>query len=897
VTVPYLAQGTKYRFMVKYVNAAGKSAASPSSIAYETLDSAVSNIRIYSGPPCVYKPGTANKKTVFAASATGTNVRYFWELVEESESGTSVLYVGSKGDSGGSAIGKCLDSETVCSVMEYELPFPGRDESANKKNYDQIKLRVLAYNDRGILTEELAFGYVDDDTNGAKSHDINTIEYCGCTDSTDPSYWSDATYMIPTMCTSATQFATTAEVTTVTKGKWEYFQFFFQADTHDAEVTLRVDVGDVDVYIGTEGVPDANQPHTYSSSKTGVSNFFIASVPYSALSKSTTGSVYVAVKGVSSFSRIQVLGRTSDFTPTTGARKELKDQSTMKGTCTANTPTNLRYKALCDAVTNLDSDTACKAVKAGAPSASICTYAKTGITTSVKTNSYDFYEFFYPHADNDIDVQVSVTTATKATEGGVILYASTSERYPSPSRATSTYAGYWEGTGHTGEVKAATETFTYTIRPQTNAGQDGTLYVAVKGRKPDSWAIGDPLPTTPYTISAKVFRYRIASALLEPGRPVGVKNNDAVGGSDTDEDRYSVASSDNFNYYEVKVSKATYKLTATITVHYGTVKVVTSSTTLPTQDESLHKNAAGTVIGSSTSYSTGGPYTLTIPYSYMNVKSGYVYVGIIATSATEASYDIVVQEDTFGVKAPTDIYICDANTDVGKSSATTTVASDSTCTTLPGCDAAVGTCSSVTLQRRVPDLGGSTVAAGAAWTKEGADKIRLSADGGLRVSNNNIHASVMKGQTIKFVNKAANTCPMTQTVTVVSTSNNDITVSGDLATNLDVAKCNVVRVASAASADQMAAKYYGDDRDGYHFFQMYVGPKDVAHEVAARTNAGSLPSDISSDPDSWGIDWTTPFSQTWKDSKTDEWDLDVDIGFTGMTVSANADSYQICVDT
>jgi hypothetical protein len=164
----------------------------------------------------VYKASLAapKRKTTFAASATGTNVRYTWELVTEAQTGTSVLYSGSLADPGGSMVGTCMDSASVCSVMEYEIPNPGVDADAGMSNYDEIKIRVLAYNQRGIVTEELSFGYVDDDSDGTSTNDINTIEYCGCTDSTDPDYWSDATYMIPTLCTNTRSFTTTADVTT-----------------------------------------------------------------------------------------------------------------------------------------------------------------------------------------------------------------------------------------------------------------------------------------------------------------------------------------------------------------------------------------------------------------------------------------------------------------------------------------------------------------------------------------------------------------------------------------------------------------------------------------------------------------------------------------------------------
>jgi hypothetical protein len=1017
VTVPLLSKGTQYRFMVAFVNAAGTSSTSAASVPVTTLDSPVSNLRIYSGPPCVYQSTEPNRKTTFAASASGTNVKYSWELVTQAQTGTSVLYTGNFAAPGGSRIGTCVDGAR-CSVMEYEIPYPGSDGVA--PNYDEIKIRVLAFNSRGIVTEELSFGYVDDNANGASTNNLNTIEYCGCTDPTDENYWAYATYMIPTTCKSGIAFGGAAaaanakrrdnalgDVTSISSGDWEYFQFFFDVDTYAAEVTLRVDVGTVDVYVGTEGVPDANQAHTYSSSQTGVSNFFVTSINYKALSKSATRSVYVAVKGAGSFSRFQVVGRTSDFkygthgtcndaTKTTAAtctgtyapgggasattarawssRKQLSDQASMAGTCTATDNSNRAHRAACAAVTSLKTSTACAAVT-GNP----CTYAKKGVESSVRAESYHFYEFYYPHADNDIDIQLTVETTAAAAAGGVQVYASTSERYPSPDRATDTYDGYWLGSGHTGAVNSPSATFTYTIRPQTTKGKDGALYIGIKGKKGSSWSLGDALPVTPYTLKVKTFVYRIESALLEPGRPVGVKNNDQTGGVATDEDRYSVVSADNFNYYEVKISRATFKLAFKLTVHYGTVKVFSSSSSLPTQDESLLTNAAGTAIGV-----VKGPYTASataqtfdLTYNHLNVKDGYVYVGIISTGGGEASYDIEVTEHTFGVKKPTDLYLCDANTPVGSTAGvTSTVAIDAACTTLPGCTTAVNAasnpCTQARFTRRVNELPAATFTAGGTDNKD-LTITGTAASGNMLIASNTLHASIVKGQQLTYVDKTAGSCavsgatvvvdatPSSATVTITGktialtisgsglsgavkagdavvqatsaatgtvtkdassgattlvitvatgafTSSNALTVTvtggtvtgtpnaikGPHGLNL-AASCNIQRKASAAPSGGMAPAYYGDKRDSYAFFQLYIGAKDVAHEAAARTAAGSLPADISTDPDSWGLDWSTPFTQTWIDSKTDEWDLDVDVAITGMAAPSTGaiQAYQV----
>ena len=59
-------------------------------------------------------------------------------------------------------------------------------------NYDQLEIRVVAYNKRGIVRESTKFGWKV--VSGTPTHDYQTIEYCGCTDPMDTNYWDLATY-------------------------------------------------------------------------------------------------------------------------------------------------------------------------------------------------------------------------------------------------------------------------------------------------------------------------------------------------------------------------------------------------------------------------------------------------------------------------------------------------------------------------------------------------------------------------------------------------------------------------------------------------------------------------------------------------------------------------------
>lgn len=157
----------------------------------------------------------------------------------------------------------------------------------------------------------------------------NTIEYCGCTDQADPNYWALASFTIPEECAGVSTFGDEG-ISSVTAGKWEYFQLFFSEKTYAADVTLRVDSGSVDMYVSAKSMPDPGRSDSYFASGyatgevgttaipktavTGVSNFHVARLPYKELAQSGTSySIFVAVKGVEAFSRFQVVGTIDEF--------------------------------------------------------------------------------------------------------------------------------------------------------------------------------------------------------------------------------------------------------------------------------------------------------------------------------------------------------------------------------------------------------------------------------------------------------------------------------------------------------------------------------------------------------------------------------------------------------
>ena len=1011
VVVPALMAGTRYRFKVALVNAAGTSALSDDSEEYTTPDTAISSVRIYSGPPCAYKPGQGGA-TTFAASAEGSNVKYSWELVVQDSTGQSTLYSDATMRPGGSTIGTCLDGST-CSVMEYTLPYPG-DDSSYHASYDEIKLRVLASNGRGIVAEEIAFGY---DSSRSQITGMNTIEYCGCTDPGDDMYWPEATYMVPSLCTTDTfdsADASSVGSSNVASGDWEYFQFFFDADSYSAEVTVRVDVGTVDVFVSTTEIPDANLPHTFSASETGVSNFYVASLSYAELSASTQRSVFVAVNGAAGFSRFQVLGRSSEFqlapgsdSPSAATRERLQDISS----------------------------------------------SPTGITKTVVSSGWNFFEFYYPHSDNDIDVQITITSSTAAAEGLLDVYASLTERYPSPERATSSSSGYWTGTGHskTDVSSAAVAVMTFTIRPTSHTGRDGALHVGVNGKAPSGWSVGDELTSSTYTITAKVFRYTIASSLLDPvagpavssvstgttvagsigaacsapctaptlssssssvddfyvGMVLAIDNvaqtgtmsapltlqgsnshattlnyykdwtiatslpsgagtitsssaadpsvltvswnsatvtttasttytltppdsqksqsmtvtdyvgatkvatvsegftipvttastfsiritgTDAVARTAAAEDRYAVASTDNFNYYEIATSDLTKSLTLTLTVHYGTAQLFTSTTSLPTQDQTV-----STLLG--TYAASPSATSISVAASSTNIEGKYVYLGVFG-SGGDASYDLVVTENTFGVAAPTQLYWCDEGTDV-RSYTTSTVAVDAACTTLPGamypvCDDD-GTPSTVacplcteasatltgtfgsSLVLNTPDANGRVISAVDDYYN--GMVITTSTDGG-------------ESRVITDYTGSTRTVVLSSAFTTADPSAATFTINTGTC-EPSACKCSAGNTLGADTFTTLA-----DNNDAGHFFALYLGTEDAHMQTASRSGTGSLPSDISGSSSGWGLDWTMPMTTTWIDSKTDEWDMDVDISFArGGLQTGAGQSFRVFAST
>merc|ERR1711871_1415070 len=636
----------------------------------------ITNLRMYTGPPCVYAEPAA---TTFAASAAGTGIKYRWELVYKSGAGLAALNEDSSnpdandfdanmdGDDdaihsgrtthveSGSTIAlpgssNCLNAD--CSVMTYQLPLPGFDDAV--ENYDEMEIRVVAYNTRGQVRESTVFGWTPTDT-----HNYQTIEYCGCTDPLDDNYWDLATYMIPDSCAGVEdwQGSGVTELSTVNAGEYEYYQFAVEERTFDVQVSLRVDDGAVDMFVSTAGVanPDLDSTHVVELQQLAVTGFAVVNLDYEHLK--VERSVYVTVRGASGVSDPYCVGSAAcEGAEHTFGRYTLLAQSS-------------NFRSYSCSASDTDAQDSKGEIDCSSPSTATTAVSRQvlqnegPLTSVLPSRHYDFYEYYYPHAPADLDVEISVDIDEIATPSAAIqVYASRTERYPSPQRSLgdAEYPGYWTGVSHTCIARAqdddglddATDDDTdgkqlyFTMAPTDHLDPTpNVLYLSVFGATPH--AQGTELPSTKYQISAKVYRYRVESDLLQAI---------VADGPLTEDRRYSVVTKDNFNYYEVPLTSTTTKVLVEIIVHYGTIDVYRSKTKLPTQDLS---NAGNDLINRD---DIGSFY---IDSENLNIPGGYVYLGLLGRTP-DSSYDIKVTLIELDAAEPAELFYCpELSTNVG----------------------------------------------------------------------------------------------------------------------------------------------------------------------------------------------------------------------------------------
>jgi hypothetical protein len=549
VTVESLQSGTKYKFVTTFTNLAGESAVSSESLAFYTLDGAIDDLEIMSGPPCIYQDG---RKTTFTASSSGSNVRYRWEREDGSELGTCV-------------------SDSTTPTADSDTHY------GTQPRYSSHECRVVEHTFVSLGTQTISV-VASNSRGNQRATRVYNVNYCGCTDVFDTTnHWPAATYTLPREC--AVESWNEAK-DTVQAGEVQYYQFYYEESTHSVDLTLRVDTGQVNMLVSADGLPEVGVSASYLAvpySASSISNFYVASIPFEHLS--THRSLYVAVHGVSKFSRFELLAHKKDFAT---ARSLLADDSVL-----------------------------------ASPS-------------PVLTGRSVFYEYVFSEAPNDVDVEVTVVVLT----GKLTVFTSKTERYPSPKRSLGgTDLGYWKASATTDA--GSTATLVHTVQP---AHDPRRLYVSIRGDAANvdpsaptgsNLDVGAALGQSTYTIKAKVYRYRLESELL-----------DVANGDSSEERRYSTVDTGNFNYYEVLVSSSTKSVTVTLDRHSGSVQLFHSDTKLPTRDLSI--GYSGKYPTSTVAWSSGTPATLTVPISFsmINKNSLKVYLGVYGLQA--ASYGISV---------------------------------------------------------------------------------------------------------------------------------------------------------------------------------------------------------------------------------------------------------------
>lgn len=274
--VNYLMNNQYYRFQVLAINAAGQGPVSPPSQVERLLDSPVTSVQIFSGPPCLYRQQAPTK---FMAVSDGSGVYYRWTT------------------STGNTAGSCKSVD--CSVMEYQYVDVGTN-----------MLLVTAINNVGSIMQSMT---------------VN-VSYCGCTDRADPNFWWLATYHIPKLCSQIETWPNVSK--SVAMGEAKYFDLPIPDDAYKTELVVRVERGAVGVYISSTRLPDILSNITYdqrfvgpeildpvsgnsTDTYTGIRTFQLMNTYFKDMSEVVAGQLtgskwmYIAVVGFDSFTQVR----------------------------------------------------------------------------------------------------------------------------------------------------------------------------------------------------------------------------------------------------------------------------------------------------------------------------------------------------------------------------------------------------------------------------------------------------------------------------------------------------------------------------------------------------------------------------------------------------------------
>lgn len=860
-----LSQDTYYKFKILFSNAVGDSEASVESEYFLTLEAPVDDLKMHSSPPCIYESGAA---TTFVATSTGTNVFYKWQLPDgiqanshDTRSFGSVIAEGGQGTDST----RCVTGD--CSVMEFVLPSVAPEQLSS----NTFTLSLIGYNTRGQKIVSTTYN----------------IQYCGCTDPWDPDYWDQATYHIPSMCDQETWDG--ADMTVI-EGEFQYYQTFYEENTHSAQVIVRVDEGEVDLYASTESIPDPAMSSTYFQVELAISTFYVLEIPYADLNGSPT--LYLAIQGAtgSAFSRFSVVASTREFTRGRGERYVNSGGTT----ATVSGSTDLRRTQLL----NIE------------PQA-----------FEIKTPYYDFFEYYFGRADNDMDVEIKVNCQL----GCVNVYTSKIERFPSALRATDAYAGYW--TQHNGAVCAADGTSVSTFATasfdglagiygmvsfeQAQAGAEVIVSVSLKGwgNRAATWeitesAVGDQASSATDTSTCASAGAKYAD-LPAAGLEGTVGTDDTIFTNTVSSSELELfgpalsgeaSTSDSIVGRSVKITVgsdvtvcATIFPDASITSQLGelslmhTIRPEETIETCMTADGQRGDCTGPAAVSSerlifasvqgAMPYSVGdeqlnNEYTIEAKIYRYRVESNLlepttaeVNGATVSVADQEDRRYSVVSIDNFNyyeVELSPAAYGITVEFTLAYGSVELYTSKDKLPTQDPGrghdqlygdvhgnTACPPGTCTMLVDGNWVPALG-----AGAMFTPGNTYKIHVP------------FTQINEAGKYVFLGVLGVAPDSSYTISVTEYLFQD--TMGTMLSD------GVATTATLAP-------------ESYSFFSLYVGPEDELMYVTQRSHAGHRTGDLGTDPDTWGIDWHEPLVATWIEQQQDEWDLDVDVEISGLS--------------
>ena len=553
----------------------------------------------------------------------------------------------------------------------------------------------------------------------------------------------------------------------------------------------------------------------------------------------------------------------------------------------------------------------------------------------VPTYYYQFYEFYYPTAENDIDVELSIRVTGSDpvdADGQVTVYASTTERYPSPSRQVHPDAdplgqgfGYWRGISHTGTV-GQTETCVPRLHgPQLTAvacaavnltsandienrkaceavgGSDMVGYTCVYSKGSGSAAAPTPLNLM-YTLRPQTHHDTVASghggvlyisvagtAKHTPGEILPSSTYDIkvkvyryqleselldLATESREDRRYSVVTMDNFKYYEARLTAATYKITVTVQVFYGEVDLYHSDVTLPTQDVTASRFGINVAAGATQS--------IDIASQDLNMVQGYAYVGLIGR-AQDSAYEIqITAHQVNGGLTPTVLYSCGLGI----------VSVNWNCLAAGGSPLSqsdFGTETSVVVQSVSSGTKRLTLSAGAPWDDLPPPSVTLydllpSAMPVVVSAAIGANCSAAGTYTVASVDTAAHHIVVLETLPAVTTGSDCLLTFSSL--NFPA------RITRDASDLATNAKYYAlHTSRSVNQIMSVAGRSGTGSRVADSSAEDGLQSPIPSD--AWNIDWVETSISTWVDDYTDELDLDLDLT---VALPSAADVYMSACD-